>query len=43
MKAAEQLANKAHRQLVDGVHGAKIRDAVPIDEWRFDPIDNGGR
>lgn len=41
MKAAEQLANKAHRQLGAGVHGARIRDAVQIDGWRFDTIDGG--
>ena len=39
MKAAEQLANKAHRQLCAGVHGSLIRDAVQIDGWRFNPID----
>ncbi|MCD0281290.1 hypothetical protein JWH04_20500 [Xanthomonas melonis] len=43
MKAAEQLASKAHRQLVAGIHGPKVRDAIPVDDWRFDAIDGGDR
>jgi len=43
MAAAEQLANKAHRQLTAGTHGALIRDSLQVDGWRFDAIDNGGR
>lgn len=42
MKAAESLATKAHKQLGAGVHGSTVRDAIQVDDWRFEAIDNGG-
>jgi len=43
MKAAESLATKAHKQLMAGINGSVVRDAVQVDDWRFEAIDNGGR
>lgn len=43
MRAAEGLAIKAHKQLMAGVNGSTVRDAIQVDDWRFEAIDNGGR